>query len=216
MILHRQSQWRIIIFEILCLMVVLLWPSDYFKLGVFVDKLVEHDPLGQGVSEGLLKAVDLGTIFVYAGQEVVIVPVIAAGDQLGVLLVLRSYVGDSALLPKLGVDIEGLALEAEAVPAADQAEHVALALLRHLPVPDAHLFIDLRQAVRAVPSQLKVDGQIVLKQVVVVVHGPGKPDDDIVVQPEDLSEIMQYSAAVQLQLLLAGDKDKLVTDHCLH
>lgn len=153
---------------------------------------------------------------VYAGQEIVIVPVVAAGDQLGILLMLRSYVGDPVLLPELGVDKKCLGLEAGAVPPADQAEHVALALLRHLPIPGGHLVKDVLQAVRAVLLQLKVDGQIVLKQVVVVVHGAGQPDYDILVQLENLSEIMQHSAAVQLQLLLAGDKGKFVADHRLH
>ena len=196
MILHRHSQWRIIIFEILCLMVVLLWPSDHFKLGVFVDKLVEHDPLGQGVPEGLLKAVDLSAVFVHAGQEVVIVPVVTAGDQLGVFLVLRSDLRDPALLPKLGVDIEGLTLEAEAVPAADQAEHIALALFRHLLVSGSYLIKYILQAIRKIFLQLKIYRQVVLKEIIVIVHRAGQADYNVFIDLENFSEIVQHTAAV--------------------
>ena len=190
-------------------------PSDQLELGVFVDILVKHDALRQGVPEGPLQGVDLGAVAVHAGQEIVKVPIVAAGDQLGILLVLRPYVGDSALLPELGVDEEGLALEAVAVPAADQTEHIALALLRHLPVPCGDLVEDLCQTVRAVLLQGKIYVQIVLKQVIVVLNGPGQADDNRFVHLKNLSEIMQHSAAGQIQLLLAADQGELAAQDSL-
>ena len=123
--------------------------------------------------------------------------------------------GDLVQLPELGVDVKGLPLEGEAVPAADQAEHIALALLRHLPVPRGHPVEDHRQTVLTALLQGKIYVQIVLEQVVVVLDHSGQADDDILIQLKNFSEVVQHAAAVQIQLLLAADQREIAAQHRL-